>query len=165
MMTEETVKKMAENNVYLVVEGFMSLSDGSASFTPDQQKKFNLAKKGFTKMIELAKKYKLKIALGSDMFLSKEMYDLHPQEWVARAKLFTSPEIMLQATSIGADLIQMSGERNRYKEGPLGVIEEGAYADLIIVDGNPLEDITILANPDKNLKLIMKDGKVYKNTL
>jgi imidazolonepropionase-like amidohydrolase len=165
MMTEEVVKKMAENDVYLVVEGFMSLSEGSASFTPDQQEKFNLAKEGFMKMIELAKKYKLKIALGSDLFLSKEMYEFHAEEWNARAKLFSDLEIMRQATSIGAELIAFSGERSRYKEGPLGVIKEGAYADLVMVDGNPLEDISILSDPDKNLRLIMKDGKVYKNTL
>lgn len=165
MMTEASIKKMAENDVYLVVEGLMSLSDGSASFTPEQQEKFNLAKAGFMEMIELAKEYKLKIALGSDLFLSKSMYDLHAQEWNARAKLFSSPEVMLQATSIGAELIELSGPRNRYRDGHLGVIEEGAYADLLIVDGNPLEDVTILADPEKNLKLIMKDGVIYKNSL
>jgi imidazolonepropionase-like amidohydrolase len=165
MITEEVVKKMAKNDVYLVVEGLMSLSNGSPSFTPEQQQKFELAKAGFTKMIKLAKKYKLKIALGSDLFLSKAMYDLHAQEWTARAKLFSNVEILRQATSIGAELIEFSGERNRYKEGPLGVVAVGAYADLIIVDGNPLNDITILSDPDKTLKLIMKDGVVYKNTL
>ena len=72
---------------------------------------------------------------------------------------------MKQATSIGAELIELSGERNRYKEGPLGVIKEGAYADIVIVDGNPLKDVTILSSPEKNLKLIMKDGVIYKNTL
>ncbi len=165
MMTEEIVKKMAEKDVYLVVEGFMSLSEGSSSFTPEQQQKFELAKEGFVKMIELAKKYKLKIALGSDLFLSKAMYDLHAEEWNARATLFTDLEIMRQATSIGAELIAFSGERSRYKDGPLGVVEVGAYADLLIVDGNPLDDITILSKPEKTLRLIMKDGVIYKNTL
>ena len=54
---------------------------------------------------------------------------------------------------------------NPYKDGPLGVITEGAYADLLIVDGDPLEDILLLGEPEKNLKVIMKDGKVHKNTL
>jgi imidazolonepropionase-like amidohydrolase len=45
------------------------------------------------------------------------------------------------------------------------VIKEGAYADIIIVDGNPLEDISLFADPEKNLKVIMKDGKIYKNTI
>ena len=152
MMTEKSVKKMKEKNVYLVVEAVMSLSDGSPDFTPEQQTKFNLAKEGFMKMIKLAKKHKLKIALGSDTFLSKEAYDLQALEWIARAKLFSSAEVMKQATSIGAELIEMSGERNRYKEAPLGVIKEGAYADLVFVAGNPLKDVTILSKPDNNLK-------------
>ena len=86
-------------------------------------------------------------------------------EWTARAKLFSSAEVMKQATSLGAELIEMSGERNRYREGPLGVVQEGAYADLVIVESNPLKDVTILSRPDKNLKLIMKDGVIYKNAL
>jgi imidazolonepropionase-like amidohydrolase len=56
---------------------------------------------------------------------------------------------MKQATSLGAELIEMSGERNRHREGPLGVVQVGAYADLVIVDGNPLKDVTILSNPEK----------------
>ncbi|MEP1594145.1 MAG: hypothetical protein ABJK20_06210, partial [Halieaceae bacterium] len=107
----------------------------------------------------------LKIAFGSDVFLSKEAYDLQPLEWVARSKYFTASEIMVQATSIGAELIELSGARNRYREGPLGIIQEGAYADLVLIDGNPLEDVTILSRPEQSLRLIMKDGVVYKNTL
>jgi len=72
---------------------------------------------------------------------------------------------MKQATSLGAELIEMSGQRNRHRERPLGVVQVGAYADLVIVDGNPLKDVTILSNPEKNLKLIMKDGVIYKKTL
>jgi imidazolonepropionase-like amidohydrolase len=165
LMTESSVIKMKEQGVYLVVEAWMSLSDGSPAFTPDQMEKFNLAKTGFSKMIELAKKHELKIALGSDMFLSKEAYGVQSQEWVARSKLFTPIEILRQATSIGAELIELSGPRNRYQDGPLGVVEVGAYADLLIVEGDPLEDITVLADPEKTLRLIMKDGVIYKNTL
>lgn len=58
----------------------------------------------------------------------------------------------------------MSGPRNPYP-GMLGVIEEGAYADILLINGNPLEDISILTEPDKNLALIMKDGKIYKNAV
>lgn len=58
----------------------------------------------------------------------------------------------------------MSGPRNPYP-GKLGVIEEGAYADLLLINGDPLKDISILTKPDENLALIMKEGKIYKNTL
>jgi imidazolonepropionase-like amidohydrolase len=58
----------------------------------------------------------------------------------------------------------MSGKRNPYP-GKLGVVEEGALADLLLVDGNPIADIKLVADPAKNFVLIMKDGKIYKNTL
>ena len=57
----------------------------------------------------------------------------------------------------------LSGPRNPY--GVVGMIKEGAVADLLVVDGNPLEDITVLANPKDNLRIIMKGGELYKNTL
>jgi len=58
----------------------------------------------------------------------------------------------------------MSGPRNRYP-GKLGVIEEGALADLLVIDGNPIEHIELIASPDRNFRVIMKDGKIYKDTL
>ena len=68
------------------------------------------------------------------------------------------------ATSVNAELLAMSGPRNPY-QGKLGVIEEDALADLLVVDGNPIDDIELIAKPDKNLVVIMKDGKIYKDTL
>ena len=165
LITEDAVRKMAKENVYLVVEALMSTADAPPEFTPDQLEKFNAMKSGFSELIRLAKKHKLKIAFGSDVFLSKEAYDLQPLEWLARAEYFTPEQIMVQATSIGAELIELSGPRNRYREGPLGVIEVGAYADLVLIEGNPLEDVSILAKPEESLRLIMKDGVIYKNTL
>ncbi len=165
MMTEESIKKMAENDVYLVVEALMSMADAPPQFTPDQKEKFNLMKASFVNLIKYAKKYNLKIAFGSDTFLSKEMYAAQALEWTARSKLFSPLDIMKQATSIGAELVELSGPRNRYKEGKLGVVEAGAYADLVIANKNPLEDITVLSDPENTLSLIMKDGVIYKNDL
>ena len=68
------------------------------------------------------------------------------------------------ATSTNAELLALSGKRNPYP-GKLGVVEEGALADLLLVDGNPLENIGLIADPDKNFLVIMKDGRIYKNTL
>ena len=59
----------------------------------------------------------------------------------------------------------MSGPRNPYQEGPLGIIAAGAYADILLVDGNPLEDLQPLVDHETGIDLIMKDGKIYKNTL
>jgi imidazolonepropionase-like amidohydrolase len=78
---------------------------------------------------------------------------------------FTPYEALKMATSDNAELLAMCGPRNPYQEGPLGVIEEGAYADMILVDGNPLENLDLVADAETNFVVIMKDGKVYKNTL
>ncbi len=68
------------------------------------------------------------------------------------------------ATSTNANLLELSGPRNPYP-GKLGVLEAGALADLLVVNGNPVENISLLADPEKSLAVIVKDGTVYKNTL
>ena len=68
------------------------------------------------------------------------------------------------ATGTNAELLTLSGKRNPYP-GKLGVVAEGAYADLLLVDGNPLEDLNLVADPAKNFVVIMKDGRIYKDTL
>ena len=73
-------------------------------------------------------------------------------------------EILRMATSTAGELFKMSGLRNPYPDGDLGVVKEGAYADLLLVDGNPLEDLSAVTDPN-NLKIIMKNGVIYKNTL
>lgn len=165
LMTEDLVKMMAENDVYLVVEALMSVSPPPPSFTEDQLEKYGLMQSGFETLVNMAKEYGVKIAFGSDVFLSKEAYSLQAQEWIARAPYFTPFENLRAATGTGGELLALSGPRNRYREGPLGVIQEGAYADILLIDGNPLDDITILADYEENIDLIMKDGVVYKNTL
>jgi imidazolonepropionase-like amidohydrolase len=71
---------------------------------------------------------------------------------------------LVVATSTNAELLALSGKRNPYP-GKLGVVEQGALADLLLVDGNPLDNINLIADPANNFKLIMKDGTIYKNTL
>jgi imidazolonepropionase-like amidohydrolase len=77
---------------------------------------------------------------------------------------FTPAETLIMATSTNAELLALSGESTPYP-GKLGVVEQGALADLLLVDGNPLENINLVADAAKNFLVIMKDGKVYKNTL
>jgi imidazolonepropionase-like amidohydrolase len=68
------------------------------------------------------------------------------------------------ATADNAELLAMAGPRNPYP-GKLGVVEEGALADLLLVDGDPVANIKLIEDPAKNLVVIMKDGKIYKNSL
>ena len=69
------------------------------------------------------------------------------------------------ATSTAGEMNRMTGKMNPYTDGPLGLVEEGAYADLLLVAGNPLDDIELMTDPDESFKIIMKDGVIYKNTL
>jgi imidazolonepropionase-like amidohydrolase len=77
---------------------------------------------------------------------------------------YTPAEALKMATADNGELMALSGFINPYP-GKLGVVEAGALADLLLVDGNPLDDINLVANPDKNFVVIMKDGRIYKNTL
>jgi len=106
-----------------------------------------------------------------DLFVTHE--SMSPDEWKSGGEgltisfgLHPSPfgKALIMATGTNAQLLAMSGKRNPYP-GKLGVIEEGAFADVLLVDGNPLADLTLIAEPTKNFVLIMKDGTIYKNTL
>lgn len=78
------------------------------------------------------------------------------EEFAIRARVLSAQEILASATTVGAKLVGM--------EGKLGVVAEGAIADLLVVDGCPLADITVLARPDKNLRLVMKEGVIHQRT-
>ena len=77
---------------------------------------------------------------------------------------YTPAEMLAMATGTNAELLELSGKRNPYP-GKLGVVEEGALADLLLVDGDPIANIKLIEDPAKNFVVIMKDGKIYKNTL
>ncbi len=87
------------------------------------------------------------------------------REFEFRAQFYGNVEQLQQVTGNNGQLVALSGQKNPYPEAKLGVIEPGAYADLLIVDGNPIEDIMVMVDHENNFKMIMKDGKIYKNTL
>jgi imidazolonepropionase-like amidohydrolase len=171
LIDDKTMKLLKEKDAFLVPSLAVGLfTPEELSFAwPTKETKAKGARiiAGMENEVKLAKKYKVKIGFGTDFFgPGREQFAQQSLEFKARAKYFTPLEILKQATSINAAIVAMSGPMmNPYLDGPLGVIQEGAYADILLVDGNPLEDIMLLVNPEKNLRLIMKDGKVYKNTL
>ncbi len=107
-----------------------------------------------------------KIAFGADVVGPIDVQRTANNEFVVRAKYWPASEVLKQATyNNGRMLREETGPRNPYPEGELGVIKEGAYADIIIVNGNPLENIEYLADPYNKIVLIMKNGVIYKNEL
>ncbi|MFC1765403.1 amidohydrolase family protein [Planctomycetota bacterium] len=125
--------------------------------------KLQQALDGMDNMFKLAKKYKAKIVYGTDLLFDYEGRKDQLKDLPLRKPWFTSAEIMIQATGNAGDCVALCGKRNIY--GKLGVIEEGAMADVLIYDKNPIEDVAVVEDHKNTLKLIIKDGKVYKNTL
>jgi len=164
LMTEETMKLLAEKGAFLNAQTGVFLSDPPDSWSEGNKNRQRQAKEGLDHMFRLAKKYKAKITIGSDYVDTPEQKKEQSYELTNRLKWFTPAEILNQATAGNAEILYLSGQRNPYP-GKLGVIEEGALADILLVNGNPLEDLTLFHDPEKNLALIMKDGVIYKHTI
>ena len=119
---------------------------------------------GTDNVYKLAKKYKLKTAFGTDILFSPTEAARQGQWLVNLKRWYTPAEVLKMATHDNAELLALTGPRNPYP-GKLGVVEEGAIADLLLVDGDPTKELGIIADPLNNFKVIMKDGKIYKNSL
>jgi imidazolonepropionase-like amidohydrolase len=164
LMDDATARMMAQKGVWLSMQPLPDeLAEG---FPPGSEQRAKAVEvfAGTARTYELARKYGIKTAWGTDVLFSPA---LARQQGALLAKIatwFTPAETLAQATGTNAQLLALSGKRNPYP-GKLGVVEEGALADLLLVDGNPLENIALVADPARNFQVIMKDGKIYKNTL
>jgi imidazolonepropionase-like amidohydrolase len=170
LVSEDTIMRMKKEGIALSAQFVMSLEafgdpESITFFSQDQKAKAKSVNAGATQMFKWARKHDLLIVSGGDMF--GPAYNRRQADnmvWATKVG-FTPLEIMKMGTSNAAEVLSWSGGMNPYKYGSLGVIEEGAYADLILINGNPLQDITILNDYGDKFKVIMKDGEVLKNTL
>ena len=160
--SDETLELMAEKGVWLDPQPFFA---GDLEY-PDAERtaKFKQVTDATAELYAKSKQFGVKLGFGTDLLLNPPSENQGAQ--LARLGTWFSPfEVLKIATSQNAELLELSGPRHPYREGPLGVIADGAYADLILVDGNPLQDLDLIADPDANFDLIMKDGVIYKNRL
>ena len=163
LMSEETAQLIAEKGIWLSLQPLpealrLGFPEGSV-----QREGADAVFPGIGRTYELAKKYNIKTAWGTDVLFSQALAQQQGAILASLQQWYTPAEALIMATSTNAELLALSGARNPYPER-LGVVEAGAYADLLLVDGNPLEDINLVADP-ANFDVIMKDGVVYKNTL
>ncbi|MEX1311339.1 MAG: amidohydrolase family protein, partial [Candidatus Sulfomarinibacteraceae bacterium] len=165
LMGRETLQMMKDKGAWLSIQPVLNDEDAEEFPNPESNKKFAEVTKGTETIYPMAKEMGVKMAFGTDLFMSAVSAAKQGKLLAKLGIWFTPYEALKMATSDNARLLELSGPRLPYKEGPLGVVKEGGYADLIIVDGNPLENLDLVADPDNNFVLIMKDGKVYKNTL
>lgn len=163
LIDEPTMKLIAEKGVWLSMQPF--IGEGNNHYTnPEQQAKHELVVRGTDKAYQLAKEYGVKLAWGTDLLFNPANARNQNLNIGKMTRWFSNYEILKMITYDNAQLLALSGRRNPYP-GKLGVIETGALADLIVVDGNALEDVSVLTDPEKHLVFIMKDGKIYKNQL
>src|SRR5262244_1685965 len=162
LMDEATAKLIAEKGVWLSTQ---PLPEGLRQGFPVgsvQRAKADEVWPGIARTYELAKKYKIKTAWGTDVLFSQALAQQQGAILASLVRWYSPAEALAMATRTNAELLALSGKRNPYP-GKLGVVEQGALADLLLVEGNPLENINLIADPAKNFKVIMKDGRIYKN--
>lgn len=162
LVDEETVKLMVENNIFWSLQPFVD-EGNTGGLNPESRAKQLEMYQGTDKAFALAKKYDMKIAYGTDVLFNKTKADQPNLQLLKMKRWFNNFEILKMATSTNASLLAMSGKRSPYT-GKLGVIEEDALADLLILDGNPLKNLEVFKDKE-NILFIMKNGEVYKNKL
>jgi imidazolonepropionase-like amidohydrolase len=160
---EATAKLMADKGIWLSIQPFLTDDDTGVLTGPSRIAQLQVFG-GTDNAYNLAKKYKIKTAFGSDLLFSEKLAARQGSMLTHLTKWYSNAEILTMATATNAELLDLSGPRNPYP-GRLGVVEENALADLLLIDGDPLENIGLIEDPAKNLLVIMKDGRFYKNAL
>jgi len=161
---EEAIKMIADKGAYASVQALVAKQLLSVYKETDPRlAKAQAAWNNVGNVMGWIKKYNVTLGWGTDLLEGLDARAQQLDDLVLRSEWFSSAELMVQATGNNGEIVALSGKRNPY--GKLGVIEEGAMADVLIYSKNPLEDIAVVADPENNLKLIVKDGKIYKNTL
>jgi imidazolonepropionase-like amidohydrolase len=110
---------------------------------------------------KLAIKHRVKVAFGTDTLFDAKLASRQGAQLAKLTRWYAPAEVLQQATIRNAELLALSGEHNPYP-GRLGVVAEGALADLILVDGDPVADISLIARPEEAVTAIIKDGQLVK---
>lgn len=164
MMDEETAELMARGGVWLSTQPFPDELADAFPRGSDQWQKAQEVFAGTDRTYQLAIKHKLKTAFGTDILFSSQLAEQQGRILASLTRWYTPAQTLIMATGTNAELLKLSGKRNPYR-GDLGVVREGALADLLLVDGDPIQDIKLIGDPDKNFLVIMKDGVIYKDAV
>ncbi len=164
LLDDATARLMAQKGIWWSMQPF--IDDQPSAFaegSPNRLKQLEMFS-GTDTAYALAKKYKIKTAWGTDVLFDAKNAAEQGTQLAKMTRWYAPAEVLSMATSINAELLALSGLRSPYA-GKLGVVQEGALADLLLVDGDPIADIKLIENPAKNLVVIMKDGRIYKNAV
>lgn len=161
---EDTVRRMADAGAWWSIQPFLADEDANTYPSPEQRMQQQAIAEGTARAVELGRKHNVRMALGTDILFNPKGTATQGKQLAKFARWYDAADVLRLLTSGNAQLAGLSGARNPYP-GKLGHIEAGAYADILVLDGNPLEDIALIADPERTMKLIMKDGRIHKNTL
>jgi imidazolonepropionase-like amidohydrolase len=164
LLDEATAKLMAEKGIWLSIQPFLDDEDANPVHSPMMRARQLEVIAGTDRAYALAKKYKIKTAFGTDVLFDARLAGRQGAQLAKLVRWYTSGEALKMATGDNGQLLALSGLRSPYPR-KLGVVEEGALADLLLVDGNPVENIELISDPARNFVVIMKDGKIFKNSL
>ena len=159
LIDDASAKAMAGKGMFLVANlvTYYAMKDRAAQFgmSGESLAKNELVLQGGLKSLEICKRHGIPVAYGSDLL--GELHWDQSKEFTIRQEVVSPIEIIRSATTIGADVLRMPGK--------VGTLQAGAFADAILVDGNPLKDLALLGDQGKHLALIMKAGQLHKNRL
>jgi imidazolonepropionase-like amidohydrolase len=162
LLDEPTVALLAEKNIWWSLQPFLDIGPSPfAEGTPNRRKQLEMFA-GTDTAFRLAIKHKVRTAWGTDILFDPKEATLQGSHLTRLLRWYSAAEILKMATSGNAELLALSGLRSPY-EGKLGVVQEGALADLLLIDGDPLADLKLMEQPETNLRVVMKDGKIFKN--
>ncbi|WP_226629729.1 metal-dependent hydrolase family protein [Alloyangia pacifica] len=131
----------------------------------ENQRKFLQVTEGTESVYTTARELGVKMVWGTDTLFDPELAKKQGKQLAKLGRWFPNHEALAQATSKAGELCQACGPRDPYGNGTIGVVAEGGHADLLLVNGNPLEDIDLVADAETNFAMIMKGGVIHKNTL
>jgi imidazolonepropionase-like amidohydrolase len=164
LMDEATARLIADKGIWLSTQPFPDeLAEAFPPGSGERDKALEVFA-GTDRTYTLARQYGIKTAFGTDILFSPALAQRQGELLAKLARWYTPAEALVMATGTNARLLTLSGNRNPYP-GKLGIIEQGALADLLLVDGDPLADLKLVEDPAKNFVVIVKDGKIFKNTL
>ena len=163
LVDEDTVKLMASKGIWWSLQPFLDNEIANKQKGPSRVKQLMVAA-GTDRAYALARKHNVKVAFGTDILFSGDNGEVQNARLASLDRWYSPGEVLQIATGNNGTLLALTGERNPYKK-PLGVIEEGALADLLLVDGDPTADLALIKDPAKNFVVIIKNGLIYKNIL
>lgn len=163
LVDEDTVKLMAEKDIWWSLQPFLDNELANKQTGASRVKQLMVAA-GTDRAYELARKHKVKVAFGTDILFTGDNGEVQNARLVSLERWYAPGEVLQIATGQNGQLLELTGERNPYRK-PLGVVAAGALADLLLVDGDPTADLSLIKDPGQNFVMIMKNGRIYKNLL